>query len=66
MKLQNMNTIGLIPMEKNEMQEIEGGLIPLAVAWGICKIVAVAAAGAYGLCYTIGKFHAHVDNNTKK
>lgn len=66
MELQNMNTLGLVSMEQKEMQEIEGGIIPLAVAWGICNIVAVAAGGTYGVCYVIGKAHAHYHNNTKK
>ena len=58
--------MNLQELNKEELKEIEGGIIPLAVAWGICKIVAVAAAGAYGVGYAIGTAHGHYSNNNKK
>jgi lactobin A/cerein 7B family class IIb bacteriocin len=66
MELQKINTMGLVSMEQKEMQEIDGGLIPLAVAWGICKIVAYAASGTYAVCYAVGTAHAHYHNNKAK
>lgn len=50
-------------LTSRELKDINGGIIPLAVAWGICKIVCVVSAGAYGAGYAIGKAHAHYQNN---
>lgn len=50
-------------ISKLEATHIEGGFIPLAVAWGIAKIVAGVAVGSYATAYAVGKFHAHVENN---
>jgi len=52
-------------LNSKELRNIIGGIIPLAVAWGICKVVCVVSAGAYGAGYAIGKAHAHYENNKK-
>jgi lactobin A/cerein 7B family class IIb bacteriocin len=54
-----MKKLNLKNLTKKELSEIEGGIIPLAVAWGICKIVPCIGTGAYGAGYAIGQFHGY-------
>ncbi|MDO5616001.1 MAG: class IIb bacteriocin, lactobin A/cerein 7B family [Cruoricaptor ignavus] len=63
MKKTTLKQKKLKELSYNEAVQIEGGVIPLAAAWGIAKIFAAVGAGAYATGYAIGKFHAHSENN---
>ncbi|EIM74095.1 hypothetical protein A3SI_16400 [Nitritalea halalkaliphila LW7] len=50
-------------LNDRELTTTKGGILPLAVAWGICKGVCVLTAGAYGAGYAVGKAYAHYKNS---
>jgi lactobin A/cerein 7B family class IIb bacteriocin len=53
----------LSELTEREAREINGGIIPLAVAWGIFKICAYVTVAGYGVGMAIGTAHGHYSNN---
>ena len=71
MQTLELNKMGLAPMEETEMQEFNGGIIPLAIAawWAgatLCAKIGVIAAGVavVGTAGAIGYYNGYYD--TKK
>jgi hypothetical protein len=62
-KIMKLKELKLEELSYTESKEINGGLIPFVVAWGIIKIVAAVSAVAYGGAYAIGNARGHYDNN---
>lgn len=55
----DLNKMGLEPMQKSEMQDVEGGFLPILVIYACWGVMACCAAVAYGMQEALNEHNKH-------